>query len=173
MAALTLRQRGPLCGVGGRALAANLPQGIPDRMAAHASALLRAEGIDASIAAERTEAACAGAGIFLTARYAALPCGFNAIGVRGKPAETVAAEAVEALLAHRRSDAALERHLADQILLPLCFAAGPSCFTVERITGHLKTNSRILGQFEVATVAADQQDNGTGLITVTPRGHLF
>jgi RNA 3'-terminal phosphate cyclase (ATP) len=73
--------------------------------------------------------------------------GFAALGARGKPAEQVADEAVEAYLAFRARGAALDRHLADQILIYLALARGPSRFTTEAVTSHLLTNVWVIEQF--------------------------
>ena len=73
--------------------------------------------------------------------------GFAALGARGKPAEQVADEAVEAYLAFRASRAALDRHLADQMLIYLALAQGPSSFTTEAVTSHLLTNLWVIEQF--------------------------
>jgi RNA 3'-terminal phosphate cyclase (ATP) len=51
---------------------------------------------------------------------------------------------------HHASEAAVERHLADQLLLPLALAAGGSVFTTPRATGHLMTNAWTIGQFGIA-----------------------
>ncbi|MDH3473280.1 MAG: RNA 3'-terminal phosphate cyclase [Rhodospirillales bacterium] len=165
-----LVERGRLLEVTGRAAAANLPVHIPRRMVERATALLAEQGIQAGIEVEVLQAACAGAGIFLTARYENLRCGFNALGTRGRPAEAVAEDAVTALLAHERSGAALDQYLADQVVLPLSLAAGPSRFTVERITGHLETNARVVELFRAAEVGLEAAEGGSGLVTVTPAG---
>ena len=69
------------------------------------------------------------------------PAGFSALGRRGKRAETVGREATEALLSHHRSGAALDDHLADQVLPFLALASGTSRYTSPRISGHLRTNA--------------------------------
>jgi RNA 3'-terminal phosphate cyclase (ATP) len=73
--------------------------------------------------------------------------GFSALGAPGKPAEQVADETVDAFLAFQESGAALDRHLADQILIYLALAAGPSAFTTEALTSHLTTNVWVIEQF--------------------------
>jgi RNA 3'-phosphate cyclase len=73
--------------------------------------------------------------------------GFSALGARGKPAEQVADEVAEAYLAFLKSRTALDRHLADQILLYLALARGPSILTTEAITSHLLTNVWAIEQF--------------------------
>lgn len=165
---VTLLDRGPLEGVTGRAIAANLPLHIPRRMAARAADVLKAEGIDAEIAAEVAEAASPGAGIFLTARYQAIAGGFSALGERGKPAELVGEEAAQALLAHHRSGATVERHLADQILLPLALADGPSSYSAQAITDHLRSNAFVIERFGLATVRFKTGEAGMGIVDVTP-----
>jgi RNA 3'-terminal phosphate cyclase (ATP) len=130
--------------------------------------LLAVLGADLRIEPLRVRAACPGAGLFLTAGYANLNCGFSAIGAVGKPSEQVAEEAAGALLDHHSSSAALDRHLGDQILLPLCFSNGPSRFSVEEITRHLETDAWVIEGFGVARVASERGPSGAGLATVTP-----
>lgn len=83
-------------------------------------------------------AACPGAALFLAARYENVRVGFSSLGGRGKPSEAVAEEAAGALLVHRASGAAMDRYLADQILLPLALARSSSSFTCQAATRHLK-----------------------------------
>jgi len=73
--------------------------------------------------------------------------GFHALGARGKPAEKVADEAVEEFLRFKKTETATDRHLADQVLLYLARAQGPSAFTTEEITQHLLTNIWVIEQF--------------------------
>ncbi|MDH3229589.1 MAG: RNA 3'-terminal phosphate cyclase [Alphaproteobacteria bacterium] len=164
-----LADRGDLCEVTGRAVAANLPAHIPQRMADRARSLLAELAVPVRIAPERVRAACAGAGLFMTARYESLRCGFSALGARGRPSEDVAEEAVTELLAHWRSGAALDPHLGDQILAPLAVADGPSSYTVPRITRHLETNAWLIERFGLARVSFERNRGGPQLVTVTPR----
>ena len=69
------------------------------------------------------------------------PAGFSALGRRGKRAETVGQEAAGALLSHHRSGAAVDDHLADQVLPFLELASGTSRYTSPRISSHLRTNA--------------------------------
>jgi RNA 3'-terminal phosphate cyclase (ATP) len=139
-------------------------------MADQAGTLLA--GLDVPVAIEplRVRAACAGAGIFLTARYETVACGFSALGARGKPAEQVAEDAVATLIAHRNGGAALDEHLGDQILAPLAVANGPSRYSVERISGHLETNAWLIERFGLARIGLERHANGTGVVIVTPTG---
>jgi len=163
-----LDERGELLEVTGRAVAANLPAHIPQRMADRARTMLGELDVPVRIAPERVRAACAGAGLFMTARYAHLNCGFSALGARGKPSEDVAGEAVTGLLAHWRSGAALDQHLGDQILTPLAVADGPSSFTVEAVSRHLETSAWLIDCFGLARTTIDIAEDGTGHVTVLP-----
>jgi RNA 3'-terminal phosphate cyclase (ATP) len=163
-----ISEPGLLRRIRGRAVAANLPAHIPQRMADRARALLAGLGAEIDIEPLQVSAACPGAGIFLTAEYANLNCGFSALGERGKTSERVAEEAAEALIAHHASGAAVERHLGDQILLPLCFADGRSVFSVEDITAHIETNAWVIESFGVARVEVERAGPRIGQVTVTP-----
>jgi RNA 3'-terminal phosphate cyclase (ATP) len=163
------RQRGDLVRVWGRALTANLPSHVAQRMMDHAGKLLAANGITAHISGAWMTSACAGAALFLGAEYAQGRAGVTALGERGKPAEMVAEEAVDMLLACHRSNAAFDAHLADQLIAPAALAAGPSVFTAERVTNHLLTNIWVVEQFGLAQVEVSRQEGGAGLVSVTPR----
>jgi len=163
---LRLEHRGPLRVVMGRALAANLPVHISERMAARARDLLEQAGMAADIEAAVLEAACPGAGIYLTAHYENSLAGFSAQGKRGKPAERVAEEACAALLHHHRSGAVLEQHLADQLFLPAALCRGESVFGVERISPHLVTNAWVVECFGLARIDITPAAGGTGFVKI-------
>lgn len=170
---LQLQAPGPLLRITGRAVAANLPEHIPRRMAERAAALFTSLGTNVDTCVECVHAACPGAGIFVVAEYQHARAGFSALGARGKPSELVAEEAAEALLRHHASGAAVDRHLADQLLLPLSLAAGPSCLTVEQVTRHLETNAWVIQQFGAAKIEVQRMTSGTADVVVTPQAHRF
>ncbi len=163
---LRLEHPGPLRKVTGRALAANLPAHVCERMAKHARELLGQAGIAAEIEAVVLEAACPGAGLYLTAHYQNSLAGFSDQGKRGKPAEQVAEEACFALLQHYRSGAALEQHLADQLILPAALCRDESVFGVERISSHLVTNAWVVERFGLARIDIIPAADGTGLVRI-------
>ncbi len=123
-----------------RSAAANLPEHVARRQAARVAARLGEMAPVEIIAASGQDP---GSLVFIWGSRA----GFGALGARGKPAEQVADEAVEAFLAYRASGGAVDRHLADQILIYLALAKGPSRFTTEAITSHLLTNAWVIEQF--------------------------
>jgi len=161
-----LEHRGPLRAVTRRALAANLPGHICERMAARARDLLEQTGMAAEIEAAVLEAACPGAGLYLTAHYEHSLAGFSAQGKRGKPAEQVAEEACSALLHHYQSGAALEQHLADQLILPAALCRDESIFSVERISPHLVTNAWVVERFGLAWIDIAPAADGTGFVKI-------
>ena len=120
--------------------AAQLPEHVARRQAARVAARL---GEAVPVAIVPAGGQDPGSLVFLWGPRA----GFSALGVRGKPAEQVADEAVEAYLAYRASGAAVDRHLADQMLIYLALAKGPSTFTTEAVTSHLITNVWVIEQF--------------------------
>jgi RNA 3'-terminal phosphate cyclase (ATP) len=168
LAPLECPEHGALRRVSGRAVAANLPSHIPQRMSDRARTLLEPLGVEVSIEAERVRAYSPGAGIFLVAEYESIRCGFSALGLVGKPSEVVAEEAVGLLMKHHASGAALERHLADQILVPLSLARRPSTFTVEEVTSHLRTNAWVIEQFGLSQTRIVEATAGTATVTLSP-----
>lgn len=142
-----------------RAIAASLPAHIAQRMGDRARTLLAPLGLPLAVEPRRVRAASPGALTFLVAESACGACGFTAFGAPGKPSERVAEEAVALLLAHHRSGAALDRWLADQILLPLAFAEGASCFSTDFATAHLRTHAALLGELGLASIELVQKQS--------------
>jgi RNA 3'-terminal phosphate cyclase (ATP) len=167
VAAMAWRERGELRQVTGVAAVTNLPSHIPQRMANRAMNLLREAGVHGEVRALRERGPGPGAGIWLTADYEWGPAGFSALGERGKPAERVAEEAVEKLLRHRRAgaEAAVDPHLADQLILPLALANGISTYGTSEITKHTTTNAHIVRQFVDARIDVEPTEFG-GLVHI-------
>ncbi|MCK9519622.1 MAG: hypothetical protein M0R74_11445, partial [Dehalococcoidia bacterium] len=163
-----LVERGALRRVSGRAVVANLPEHICERMASRARALLSDLGVPVEIQPLHVQATGAGAGIFLVSEYEQVRAGFGSLGKRGRPAEQVAEDAIAALREHDRSGAAVDVYLADQALLPLALADAPSQFTTPTVSGHLGTNAWVIEQFGVAAVEFDRPGQGRTLVTVRP-----
>jgi RNA 3'-terminal phosphate cyclase (ATP) len=150
--------RGALQRLRGIAGVANLRDDIAHRMRDHAVRRLAAHGLSADIEVVRWPSPGQGAALSLTVEYDdVIPATFVGLGERGKPAETVADEAVDELLAFVAvAGAAVDPHSADQILLPLAFAAGRSEFTVSAVTEHLRTNAETIGAFLDRSITVDK-----------------
>ncbi|MBM4275257.1 MAG: RNA 3'-phosphate cyclase [Deltaproteobacteria bacterium] len=91
--------------------------------------------------------------------------GFNALGVRGKPAEKVADEVADAYLTFRNSQAAVDRHLADQMVLYLTQVRGASVMVTEEITSHFLTNIWVIEQFLGPVFQVEGKLGERGIIT--------
>jgi RNA 3'-terminal phosphate cyclase (ATP) len=146
--------RGDLQQVTGTAVASSLPAHIAQRMSNHATRLLEKTGITTSIKPQRVRSVSPGAGIFLTAEYESGRAGFSAIGKKGKPSEQVAEEVVEALLAFHQTEAAVDTHLTDQLILPLAVSGYAGKLLSEKLSKHTLTNIWAAEQFlgHIATV---------------------
>jgi len=162
-------ERGALRAVTGRGVAASLPAHIAQRMADRAHALLSSLPVPVTVKPERVRAVSPGAGLFLTACYEHAIAGFCAYGRRGKSSETVSEEAVADLLDHHRGESAFERHLADQMLLPLTLATGASGFTCDALTRHLETNAWVIEQFGLARIQMSREAAGLVRVGIFPQ----
>lgn len=156
----------------GRALTANLPDHIAQRMARHAASRLAALSIAAEVTEERVPAACPGAALFLLVEHESGLAGFTTLGRRGKRAEEVAEETVQRLVRYLRTEAALDEQLGDQILLPAALAEGTSTFTVERVTRHMTTNAWVIQRFGVARIDVRERSDGSAIVSVIGAGPL-
>jgi RNA 3'-terminal phosphate cyclase (ATP) len=158
-----MRQRGPLERIFGTALGCNLPAHIPQRMANRAVNLLAGRDALVDIRPQRVTGLSTGAGIFLAVEYANGRGGCGVLGRKGMPSEVVAQKAVTELLAFDRSGAAVDEHLADQIVVPLALAEGPSWYTTPIVTSHLSTNIAVVRAFLDRVLSVDER---TGLVSI-------
>ncbi len=88
-----------------------------------------------------------GSQISLIAEFENTIIGTDNLGKLGKRAEDVGKEAALELLKEQKSEACLDKHLADQILPYMALATGSSRVTVSEITNHCKTNIWVIEKF--------------------------
>jgi RNA 3'-terminal phosphate cyclase (ATP) len=162
LSSLDLRERGTLLRVRGVSASSNLPKHIRMRQEKTMLQVLRSNGINVRVQVVDAPAKGQGTVVFLWAEFENAVAGFTSLGKRGKPAERVAEEACHELLAYLESDAALERHLADQLVLPMALAGTPSQFTTEAVTQHLLTNAWVVNQFLPGRVRVEGQEDEPG-----------
>jgi RNA 3'-terminal phosphate cyclase (ATP) len=92
---------------------------------------------------------------------------FFGLGARGKRAERVADEAVDQVFDYlEASPAAVDPHSADQIVLALAWAEGPSAFTVTAVTSHLLTNIAVIRQFIEREITCEGEEGQPGLVKI-------
>ena len=153
--------------VTGCSLVSRLPRSIAERQRRQAEARLAAAGLTAAITIEEdTHALGPGTMLFLRAHGRA---GFSALGRRGVPAERVADEAVDALLGWQQSGAAVDVHLADQLVPFLALADGPSSFTCPALSGHLRAVAWVVQQFLPVGIALYDERPARVEVTPVPR----
>jgi RNA 3'-terminal phosphate cyclase (ATP) len=138
---ITLIDRGPLVRVRGVSGTANLARNaVAERMRERALNRLAHLGAPLEIEEAEWRGPTPGAALSLIAEHTGTLATFVGLGAPGKPAESVADEAVGELLAYEEAVGAVDPHSADQLLLPLSFADGTSVYTVSETTEHLRTN---------------------------------
>ena len=79
------------------------------------------------------------------------------MGARGKPAEKVADDACSEFFDFIPFDAAVDKHLADQLVLYMALAKGQSSLVAGTITEHLMTNVWVIEQFLPVKFGIDEQ----------------
>ena len=156
--------RGKLQAILGISAASNLPEHIINRQQNQIER--RLTRFDSPVNIERVKGESIGQGtlVFLKAEFENVQVGFSALGARGKRAEGVADEACQALADFLKSDAAIEPHLADQLVLPMALAKGESRFTTSQITRHLTTNIWLVQQFLPVQFEVNGAENESGEI---------
>jgi RNA 3'-terminal phosphate cyclase (ATP) len=152
---LVLTKRGNLAAVGVLTVIGNLKLEIAQRMNRHALKLLSKAGIEADAEILPVSSIGPGVCIIITAEFEEGRACYNALGERGKPAEKVAAEAIDRLLAFLETEAVVDEYLADQLLAPLALAGGESHFTTPKVTNHLLTNAATIRRFLPVTIEID------------------
>ena len=175
LSAFSVQERGKLLRVSGCSAVGNLPLSIAERERLSALAVLQEElGRDLPMEVETRELSIYGQGtfIFLKGEYEHAVAGFTALGERGKPAERVGEEAAREFLSHHRTGMPIDPHLADQLVLYLAQAPGPSVFATSRITCHLETNLQVAGYFLDMESRLSGESDGPGTVTIFPANHV-
>jgi RNA 3'-terminal phosphate cyclase (ATP) len=137
---ITLAERGELKRLWGISALSNLPAHIGQRQKRQAERVLRERGFTPEIEVVDAPSPGQGTVVFLVAEFENVVAGFTSYGARGKRAEKVAEEACREFIQYYDSRQALDKHLADQLILPMSLAAGRSGLTTCEVTQHLLTN---------------------------------
>jgi RNA 3'-terminal phosphate cyclase (ATP) len=182
MPPLDLRHRGTLREVEVVSMVAGLDFEIAERQAQRALKGLRDMGIAAEAQCVPVPARQSkGSHVLLVSSFERTRAGHGAIGERGKSAEAVADEAVEAFSRFLEGGAGVDRHLGDQLLLPAALAAArlvppppgvvpTTRYTVSAVTKHLTTNAEVIRRFLDVEVAILGREEEEGEVRVQPRG---
>lgn len=98
-----------------------------------------------------------GSAIVIVAQYESSVAGFTAFGEPGKPAEDVATTATDRFEAFVETEAAVDSHMADQLVPFLALAGGR--VRIPRLTEHVDTHLELVSEFDFP-VAVDHLENG-------------
>jgi RNA 3'-phosphate cyclase len=146
----------------------NLPKQIGERQRDQVIRRLNAEGLKVA-KEEPVDAPSPGEGtvVFIWSRFENGNAGFTSLGRKGKRAEKVADDACSQFLRFEASEASVDTHLADQLVLFMALAEGRSSLITESITTHLKTNMWVIEKFLPVRFDADP---GMGRVSVVGVG---
>jgi RNA 3'-terminal phosphate cyclase (ATP) len=143
---------------------AGLPEDIARRQARRAGYRLREAGLHVDLALESWPGG-PGSVLAVILPAAPVPALFCGLGQRGKPAERVADEAVEEVIAHLHAEPrGIDAHSADQLLLPLALAQDPSRFGVAQVTQHLLTNMAVIRLFVDREMTCEGREGSAGTV---------
>src|SRR5207249_2399268 len=139
---LSLQERGGTLRYWGLALASHLQQRqVSQRMATACQEVLHRRGLHAEFRLlDDTTASQAGAALALFAEGANALLGADQAGAPRRRAEAIGRFVAQALLDDVASDATVDRHLADQLIIFAALAAGTSVFRLPQVTDHVPTN---------------------------------
>jgi RNA 3'-terminal phosphate cyclase (ATP) len=150
--------------VTGLSAVSRLPRSIAERQRARVQERLAAARVECDVElVEDATAVGPGTLVFLGVRGRA---GFSALGRRGLPAERVADLAVDELLAYLASGAAVDDHLADQLVPFLAVGAHASRLTCPSLSRHLETVAWVTRQF--VPVSIDLADGRPARVVIIP-----
>lgn len=129
-----------------RAVVSSLSETIARRELTAASALLKDTPLQ--MASESVRSPGPGNAMWLLARdeVTGIANVFSGIGDVGVKAEDVGENVAQAFLAWRKTGAALEEHLSDQVMLPIALA-GAGTYTCSELSLHLRTNLEVIRAF--------------------------
>ena len=161
-------ERGKLKGIKGISAASNLPEHVAQRQAQQAKERLKHLKVPVKIDIMSPESLDQGSFIFLMPELEKGIAGFSALGERGKRAEKVADEAVDQLFYYLDTGAAIDEHLADQLILPMAVAQGHSSFFTCRISQHLLTTIWVVKHFLPVEFKIEGSEGEPGKVHCSP-----
>lgn len=137
---------------------------VAERQATAAADRLADAAVDVLERVEVTaESASTGSSIAIRLEYD-LPVGFDALGEPGTPAEAVGIGAADRAVDFTTAERVVDRHMADQLLLPLAIAGGRLALPAR--TDHVRTSLELFERFGVEIL-----DDGDDLVCETPIEH--
>ncbi|MEM0452088.1 MAG: RNA 3'-terminal phosphate cyclase [Nitrososphaerota archaeon] len=157
----------------GLSYSCRLPGHIAERMASTSEKILRENGYDVEIRREvlqPNDSKCSmdpGCGIILLAELGdGFVIGVDKLGEKGVPAEKIAEEASRELLEELSSEAPVDKHLGDQLVIWACLAEGTSQYRVTKLTKHTTTSLELCRILTNAKIEIDGIEGKPATITI-------
>ncbi len=166
---LVLSDRGILRGVSGTVFLSRLDRSIAERQLVKCEEMLSSRRLSGEIEVREYPSPGPGTGTHLRAAFDNGSGSYTSLGERGVPAERVASSCAESLCDYIDSSAALDRYIADQLILPLSLACDESLFTCELVTQHLLTNAEIVQMFIPMAVKVEGDLGQAAQMRIIPR----
>ncbi|MFB6087169.1 MAG: RNA 3'-terminal phosphate cyclase [Haloarculaceae archaeon] len=165
--ALELGDRGALGGMGIHSTASDglAESEVAERQARAVREELDGADVDVPVVereARYVDAPSPGSVVVASVEFEGGRAGFDALGERGKPAEDVAEEAAEQALSFIGGEAAVDAHLADQVLVFLALGGGR--VRIPDVTNHVETNLAVLEQFDYG-VDCEKLEHGGAVLS--------
>jgi RNA 3'-terminal phosphate cyclase (ATP) len=170
---ITIEERGDLIQIRGISAVANLDRSIAERQRNQVLRRLGDKYRLNDIRIKQLPSRYKGTILILLAEFESSTCCYFSLGKRGKPAEQVADDAVNEMESFMDTDGVMDEYLADQLLLPLAIANGPSIFKTPRVTSHLLTNAEVIKSFIDLTIFISGDLGNPGIVSVVPKGHFL
>lgn len=173
---LRITGRGHLLGFSGYSGVGNLPMNIAERQrnAFQNKVLSGVKELKKSPDIALLEVRTPGKGTFIdiAASFDHSIAGFTSLGAIGKKAESVGEEAAGEFIKYYRTDAAVDSHMADQIVLYLSLCSKESSFTTSAITNHLITNLWAIGLFHDIQYSLEGEPGEKGMVRLKGSDNL-
>ena len=165
---LRLMERGRVLEIRGVSAVANLGRGIAARQRRQVLGRLGRRYPLNNLRIADFPAQSSGSLILLLAEFEKSQACYFALGEKGKSADKVADDAIAEFEAFIATDGVIDQYLADQLLLPLAFASGPSEFHTSQVTKHLVTNADVIRAFLPAQITIRGEIGSPGVVEVDP-----
>ena len=155
--------------VSGVSTSYGLPRHVSERQAESAQRTLAEAGIPSNIKVkaldDRDSSYSPGSYVCLWGEGEPL-LGADALGDRGKLAESVGSEAAGKIIREIASNAFVDQHTADNLILPCSLASGESHFTVSLLTLHTLTAIEIARNILDVEISVEGREKQKGRIVI-------
>ena len=174
---LDLNERGRLENLRAFVVTSNLPAHVAERGAATIEQAMKAIGRRVVIEPREKSGPGPGAAVILSAQCQNGLAAWSSIGELRKPMEKVAQAPCQEFLRWWKAGAAqgtaCDEHLADQLVLPLCFARGQSLWSTPVVTEHLRTVLQVAQRFLPIEAHLEEREDGSGTIRLQGVGEAW